>query len=60
MLKEQSSQFWLKSNGFGKTDRGWISLNYTSTNIGNSSVGGTSGQTKKLARAKAFIYVIQI
>lgn len=41
----------VESNGFGKTDRGWISLNYTSTNIGNSSVVGTSGQTKKLARA---------
>lgn len=40
-----------ESNGFGKTDRGWIFLNYTSTNIGNSSVVGTSGQTKKLARA---------
>lgn len=40
-----------ESNGFGKTGRGWISLNYTSTNIGNSSVVGTSGQTKKLARA---------
>lgn len=40
-----------ESNGFGKTDMGWISLNYTSTNIGNSSVVGTSGQTKKLARA---------
>lgn len=40
-----------ESNGFGKTDRGWISLNYTSTNIGNSSVVGTSGQIKKLARA---------
>ena len=40
-----------ESNGFGKTDRGWISLNYTSTNIGNSSVVETSGQTKKLARA---------
>ena len=40
-----------ESNGFGKTDRGWISLNYTSTNIGNSSVVGTSGQTKKLAKA---------
>lgn len=40
-----------ESNGFGKTDRGWISLNYTSKNIGNSSVVGTSGQTKKLARA---------
>ena len=39
-----------ESNGFGKTDRGWISLNYTSTNIGNSSVVGTSGQTRKLAR----------
>ena len=40
-----------ESNGFGETDRGWISLNYTSTNIGNSSVVGTSGQTRKLARA---------
>ena len=40
-----------ESNGFGKTDRGWISLNYTNTNIGNSSVVGTSGQTRKLARA---------
>lgn len=40
-----------ESNGFGKTDRGWISLNYTSKNIGNSSVVVTSGQTKKLARA---------
>lgn len=40
-----------ESNGFGKTDRGWISLNYTSTNIGNSSVTITSGQTRKLARA---------
>lgn len=40
-----------ESNGFGKTNRGWISLNYTGTNIGNSSVVGTSGQTKKLARA---------
>ena len=40
-----------ESNGFGKTDRGWISLNYTSANIGNSSVVVTSGQTKKLARA---------
>ena len=40
-----------ESNGFGKTDKGWISLNYTSKNIGNSSVVGTSGQTKKLSRA---------
>lgn len=40
-----------ESNGFGKTDRGWISLDYTSTNIGNSSGVETSGQTKKLARA---------
>lgn len=43
--------FLAESNGFGKTDRGWISLNYTSKNIGNSSVVGTSGQTKKLSRA---------
>lgn len=40
-----------EANGFGKTDRGWISLNYTSTNIGNSGVTITSGQTRKLARA---------
>lgn len=40
-----------ESNGFGKTDRGWVSLNYTSTNIGNSSATITSGQTRKLARA---------
>ena len=40
-----------ESNGFGKTDRGWVSLNYTSTNIGNSSAIITSGQTRKLARA---------
>ena len=40
-----------ESNGFGKTDRGWISLNYTSTNIGNSSATITFGQTRKLARA---------
>ena len=43
-----------ESNGFGKTDKGWISLNYTSkelvtniSNITNSAVG----QTRKLARA---------
>lgn len=40
-----------ESNGFGKTDKGWISLNYTSTNIGNSSATITFGQTRKLARA---------
>ena len=40
-----------ESNGFGKTDRGWVSLNYTSTNIGNSSATITFGQTRKLARA---------
>ena len=40
-----------ESNGFGKTNRGWISLNYTSTNIENSRVVVTSGQSRKLARA---------
>ena len=49
--KETIVTILAESNGFGKTDRGWISLNYTSTNIGNSSVVVTSGQTKKLARA---------
>lgn len=49
--KETIVTILTESNGFGKTDMGWISLNYTSTNIGNSSVVGTSGQTKKLARA---------
>ncbi len=40
-----------ESNGFGKTNRGWIYLNYTSTNIENSRVVVTSGQSRKLARA---------
>ena len=40
-----------ESNGFGKTDKGWISLNYTTKNIGTSNTITTSGQTKRLARA---------
>ena len=45
-----------ESNGFGKTDKGWISLNYTSKeldiNANNSIVtNATVGQIKKLARA---------
>ena len=45
-----------ESNGFGKTDKGWISLNYTSKdldiNTNNSIVtNATVGQIKKLARA---------
>ena len=43
-----------ESNGFGKTDKGWISLNYTSKdldiNTNNSIVtNATVGQIKKLA-----------
>lgn len=40
-----------ESNGFGKTDKGWISLNYTTKTIGTSNAVATYGQTKKLARA---------
>ena len=40
-----------ESNGFGKTDKGWISLNYTTRTIGTSNTVTTSGQTKRLARA---------
>lgn len=40
-----------ESNGFGKTDKGWISLNYTTKTIGTSNAVSTSGQTKRLARA---------
>ena len=40
-----------ESNGFGKTDKGWISLNYTTKNIGASNTIAISGQTKRLARA---------
>ena len=44
-----------ESNGFGKTDKGWISLNYTSkeldVNTNNSTfTNSTVGQTRKLAR----------
>lgn len=45
-----------ESNGFGKTDKGWISLNYTSRELGNnitnvSVINSTVGQTRKLSRA---------
>ena len=39
-----------ESNGFGKTDLGWISLVYTSRDINTLSTVKTVGQTKKLAR----------
>lgn len=40
-----------ESNGFGKTDRGWISLSYTSKILDINNVGSTVGQTKKLAKS---------
>ena len=44
-----------ESNGFGKTDRGWISLAYTSRDINTlnavQNIVQTVGQTKKLTRA---------
>lgn len=40
-----------ESNGFGKTDKGWISLAYTSRDINTLNINKTVGQTKKLARA---------
>ncbi len=40
-----------ESNGFGKTDLGWISLVYTSRDISTLSTAKTVGQTKKLIRA---------
>ena len=40
-----------ESNGFGKTDIGWISLAYTSRDINTLNINKTVGQTKKLARA---------
>ena len=40
-----------ESNGFGKTDRGWISLAYTSRDISTLNTVQTVGQTKKLSRA---------
>ena len=39
-----------ESNGFGKTDRGWISLAYTSRDINTLNTVQTVGQTKKLTR----------
>ncbi len=43
-----------ESNGFGKTDRGWISLAYTSRDINTlntaQNIIQTVGQTKKLTR----------
>ena len=39
-----------ESNGFGKTDRGWISLTYTSRDISTLNTVQTVGQTKKLTR----------
>ena len=40
-----------ESNGFGKTDKGWISLAYTSRDINTLNIVQTAGQTKKLTRA---------
>ncbi len=40
-----------ESNGFGKTDKGWISLTYTSKNINKLLIAQTVGSTKKLIRA---------
>ena len=40
-----------ESNGFGKTNLGWISLAYTSRDISTLNTVQTAGQTKKLTRA---------
>ena len=40
-----------ESNGFGKTNLGWISLAYTSRDISTLNTIQTVGQTKKLTRA---------
>ena len=40
-----------ESNGFGKTNLGWISLVYTSRDINTLNIIQTVGQTKKLTRA---------
>ena len=43
-----------ESNGFGKTNMGWISLNYTSKDLGtniSNITNSTVGRTRKLARA---------
>lgn len=38
------------SNNWGKTDLGWICLDYTSTDINTSNSTNNAGQTKKLTR----------
>ena len=40
-----------ESNGFGKTDKGWISLAYTSRDISTLNIQNTVGNTKKLTKA---------
>ena len=40
-----------ESNGFGKTNLGWISLAYISRDINILNINKTVGQTKKLTRA---------
>lgn len=40
-----------ESNGFGKTNLGWISLAYTSRDISTLNTVQTVGQTKKLTKA---------
>lgn len=40
-----------ESNGFGKTDAGWICLTYTSRDIETLNNNKTAGITKKLSRA---------
>lgn len=40
-----------ESNGFGKTNLGWIYLAYTSRDISTLNIVQTVGQTKKLTRA---------
>ena len=39
-----------ESNGFGKTDRGWISLAYASRNISVSNIQNMAGNIRKLTR----------
>nr|DAF53474.1 MAG TPA: peptidase [Siphoviridae sp. ct5wd11] len=40
-----------ESNGFGKTNLGWISLAYTSRDIGTLNIQNTVGNIKRLSRA---------
>lgn len=40
-----------ESNGWGKTDKGWISLAYTSRDINTLNINNTVGQIKKLTKA---------